>query len=882
MFGWLRVLTSRIRGLFSIRSQDKDFEQELEVHLAMLTEENIRRGMTSEEASRAARLRLGGLAQLRESHRELRGLPVVETMFQDVRYALRSLRRSSGFATIVILTLALGIGANTAIFSVLNGVLLRPLPFPAQDHLVMVWEKDNDGLPTNTSWATFTDWSKESHSFTGIAAISLWLPTLIGPNDAENLTGFRVSSAFFDVMGVKPERGRAFLPSEDVRGNNYVVVLSHGLWQRRFGGAPGIVGKPIQLGSHTYTVVGILPSDFPSVFSFDPRKRADIYTPLAYDATLPYACRTCRHLRAVARLKDSISMAQVDAEMTQISQNLFRQYPTDYSASGVILTPLKDYLVGDVKQALWALFGSVGFVLLIACVNVANLLLGWAARRQREVAVRAALGAGRARMIRQFLTESVLISLLGGVFGLFLAVGGVGLLQGLRLGNLPRLENVQIDGWAFGFTLGISTLTGLVFGLAPALHASKIDLNEALKEGGKSTAGRERHRLRNLLVVADVALALVLLTGAGLMMKSFVRLLEVKPGFEPAKTLTLGISLWGPKADDAPAVAFYQQVVDRVQALPDVETAAVVSQLPLGGNLDMYGVHVEGKSSPNPEDDPSADRYSISPGYLRAMRIPLLRGREFNEQDRAGSPLVVFVNESAARQFWPGEDPVGKRLRVGDTKGPWRTVVGVVGDVLHKALDAPHTLQIYLPNAQWADSSVLLVVRTSNDPASLASVVRREIAAIEPQAPISDVATMEEIVSASVAQRRFSMLLFGLFAAMAVVLAAVGIYGVISYAVAQRTHEIGIRMALGAGRREALRLVVGEGMRPALLGAALGLAAAFGLTRLLAGLLYGVKPADPATFAIVSVLLIGVALLACYVPARRATRVDPMIALRYE
>ncbi|MGB8459080.1 MAG: ABC transporter permease, partial [Candidatus Acidiferrum sp.] len=526
--------------------------------------------------------------------------------------------------------------------------------------------------------------------------------------------------------------------------------------------------------------------------------------------------------------------------------------------------------------------GSVGFVLLIACVNVANLLMAWASRRQHEVALRAALGAGRVRMVRQFVTESLLLSLLGGGFGLVFARGGLALLQNVRLANLPRVQNVQLDAWTFAFTFGICLLTGLVFGLLPAIRASKLDLNEALKDSGKSTAGKERHGLRSALVFSDVALALLLLTGAGLMMKSFVRLLEVNPGFDPSHTLTLTLSLWGPKSADAPAVAFFDQVLRRVNALPGVEAAGIVSQLPLGGNLDMYGVHVEGKSLPNPEEDPSADRYSISPDYLHAMRIPLMRGREFDQGDAATSPQVALVNESMARRFWPGEDPIGKRFRMGDTKGPWKTVVGVVGDVLHRGLDAPHTLQVYLPNTQFADSLVILAVRTSNDPASLASSVRAEIAALDPQVPVSAVATMDEVVSASVENQRFGALLFMLFGAIALLLTAVGIYGVVSYGVAQRTHEIGIRLALGAGRGEVLKLIVSEAMKPALLGAVLGLCAAFGLTRLLTGLLFNVKPTDPPIFAAVLGVLIGVALLASYIPARRATRVDPMVALRYE
>jgi putative ABC transport system permease protein len=878
----LSTVPLRLRSLFKRNQVEQDLSEELQYHLDQKTKEYAASGMPIEAARRKARREFGGIEQSKENCRDTRRVSYIQDLLQDLGFGLRMLRNSPAFALVAIVTLALGIGANTAIFSVIHGVLLKPLPFPQQDQLMTVWEKSDDGGRSNTSWANFMDWNRLNHSFTGIAAVSFWSPTFVGAHDAETLVGFRASSTLFDLLGVKMERGRNFLSSEDVRGNNFVVILSYGFSQRTFGGDSGILGKSVQLGTRAYTVVGVLPADFPSVLSFDPRKPADIYTPLAYDETLPYACRDCRHLRAFGRLKDGVTTAQAEAEINQISANLVREYPTAYSAVGVTLTPLKDYLVGDVKTALWVLLGSVGFVLLIACVNVANLLLAWAARRQREVALRAALGARRTRMVRQFLTESLLLSFLGGGFGILLAWSGVALLQRIRLANLPRLQNVQIDGWTFAFTFGISLLTGLAFGLLPAFRASRLDLNEALKESGKSTAGKERHRLRSALVFADVALALLLLTGAGLMMKSFVRLLEVNPGFDPSHTLTLTLSLWGPKSADEPAVAFFDQVLRRVRTLPGVESAGIVSQLPLGGNMDMYGVHVEGKSLPNPEEDPSADRYSITPGYLRAMRIPVLRGREFDQHDIATSPMVALVNESMARQFWPGEDPIGKRFRMGDTKGPWKTVVGVVGDVLHKGLDAPHTIQVYLPNTQFTDSMVILAVRTSNEPASIAAAVRSEIAALDPQVPVSEVATMDEVVSASVANQRFGALLFVLFGVIALVLTTVGIYGVISYGVAQRTHEIGIRLALGAGSREVLSLIVSEAMKPALLGAALGLCAAFGLTRLLTRLLYNVKPTDPLVFAAVLLLLIAVAWLASYIPARRATRVDPIVALRYE
>jgi predicted permease len=562
---------------------------------------------------------------------------------------------------------------------------------------------------------------------------------------------------------------------------------------------------------------------------------------------------------------------------------LFREHPAEYSASGVQFMPLKEYVVGDVKPVLYALFGAVGFVLLIACVNVANLLLGWAARRQREVALRAALGAQRMRLIRQFLTESVLLSLQGGLLGLLLSLIGIDLLRKTGFGNLPRLQNVHINGWVFGFSLGISVLTGLVFGVLPAWSASRSGPNEALKENNRATQTKEGGRLRSLLIVSDVAFALILLTGAGLMMKSFVRLLEVNPGFDPQKVLTLQVSLFGTNYnEDAQVTAFYQQALERIETLPGVETAAVVSQIPLGGNGDMYGIHIEDKPNPNPEDDPSGDRYSITPNYFHAMHIPLLSGREFTLQDTASSSPVIIVNQTLAQSVWPGENPIGKRIRIGDPKSPAKTVVGVAGDVLHRSLNSSHTLQFYLPHTQMADSSVILAVRTSISPAALAAAVRHEIAAVDPLQPVSGVSTMEEIVAASVMQQRFSVFLFTIFAVIALLLAATGIFGVISSAVTQRTHEIGVRMALGADKQNILRLVASHGLRPALIGAVVGIVAALGLSQFLTSLLFSVKPTDPATFFSVTGILAAVAAIACYIPARRAMRVDPIVALRCE
>ena len=862
---------------------ESEMDAELRFHMEGYAEDLVRSGVAGEEAMRRARLEFGGIERAKEECREARGVSMLESLIQDVGYGTRMLCKSPGFTAVVVLTLALGMGANTAVFSVVNGVLLQPFPFPKQDQLVLVWEKDSGGLRSNTSFATYTDWSRLNQSFTEMAAISFWTPTLVRENDAENLLGFRVSAPFFDLLGVRMERGRNFLPEEDTRGKNFSVILSHGLWARMFGSDPAIGGKAINLNGRTYSVVGVLPANFPSVFSFDPRKPAEIYMPLGYDATLPYACRTCNHLRAVARIRDGFTLKQAGTEMNGISENLFRAYPKEYGAPGVILTSLRDYVVGDVQAVLFTLLGSVGFVLLIACVNVANLILGWVARRHREITVRAALGADRTRLVRQFLTESVLLSLLGGALGLALAFFGNSALQMLQPGILPRLGEVHMDLRVFGFTLGLSLLTGILFGLIPAWRASKPNLNEGLKEGNKSSSGRQGRYLGRVLVGCDVALALVLLIGAGLLMRSFVRLLDVKPGFDASNVLTLQISLWGANyKNDAPTIAFYQQALERVRVLPGVEDAAIVSQLPLGGNLDKYGLIVEDKPEWSPEKNPSADRYSISPAYLRTMGIPLLHGREFTAQDAKNSPAVVMVSQTLAQLVWPGEDAIGKQIRISDPKGPWRTVVGVTGDVLHTGLDAAHTPQLYLPHTQFTDSDMLMVVRAAKDPAVLGSAVRGEIAAVDPLQPVYEMEPMREIVASSVAQRRFSAQLFQLFAAIALVLACVGIYGVVSFAVAQRTREIGIRMALGAGRREVLAIVLREGMKPVLVGAVAGLAAALGLTQLLKGFLFGVKPTDPATFAIICLVLVIAAVLACAIPARRATRVDPMVALRYE
>ncbi|MBI3405584.1 MAG: ABC transporter permease, partial [Acidobacteria bacterium] len=771
---------------------------------------------------------------------------VMNDFFQDLRYGMRMLRKNPGFTTVAILTLALGIGANTAIFSLVRGILLKPLPYPSPERMVMMWEKEKSGTTSNTGFATFTDWRAQNHSFSAMAAMSYWMPTLTGDTEPERFNGQRVTTDFFTVLGVKPMLGRDFVPTEDITGNHRVVILSHALWMRRFSGDPAIVGKMIQLNSIPHLVAGVLPADFASVLS----PQSEIWAPLGYNETQSWACRSCRHLRAVGRLKPNVALETAGAEMNTLSEHQFRDHPTDYATAGVILTPVQEQVVGKVRTSLLSLLGAVAFVLLIACSNVANLMLGRAVQQKREVAIRLAIGAGRGRLIRQILTESVLISVLGGILGLLVAAWGVGLLSSLGTDGLPRVGEVRLDVWVLAFTFGVSLFTGILCGLAPALQGAGLNLNLTLKEGGREGGGRVRPGLRHLLVVTNFALALVLLTGAGLMLRSLTRLLNVDAGFDTHNVLTMEVTLQGKKyaakPEDGfsipPVTQFFEQALQRIRALPGVEAAGAASQIPLGGNVDMYGMHIEGKETPNPADDPSADRYSITSDYLRAMRIPLLRGRAFTSEDQQKSPMVVLISETFAHKIWPNDDPIGKRLKLGDPKGGWRTIVGVVGDVRHRGLDAPRTMQIYLPHSQWSDNSLIVAIRASSSPESLASAVRREIWSLDKDQPITDVATMETLIGVTTAQRRFGLLMMGVFACVALLLASIGIYGVLSFLVARRTHEIGIRMALGAQRRDVMQLVMRQGLMLIVSGIAIGVVGALVLTQWLESLLFGVSP----------------------------------------
>ena len=811
----------------------------------------------------------------------------MSTLIQDLRYGIRMLARSPGFTVVAVITLALGIGANTAIFSVVNTVFLRPLPYPDADRLVVINESSKPMLEGPVSYPNFLDWQAQNQVFEHMAAFQGEALTLVGVKVPESMPSLNVSADFFPTLGVNLIYGRSFLPSEDKAGAMPAVIMSYGLWQRRFGADPGLIGKSLSLkgtlGTRDFTVVGILPRDYAF---YAP---AELYVPIGLWGADGYLMKRENHDRtlALARLKPSVSLEQARAQMETIASRLRQQYPETNTGFGVTITPLRERVVGHVRRAVLVLLGAVGFVLLIACVNVANLLLARSTGRQREVAIRVALGAGRRRMIRQLLTESVLLALAGGMAGLLLGLWSSSALAPLIPPGFP-VQRIPIGDRVLGFTLLISLLTGIAFGLAPALHASKPDLNEALKEGGRSlTESLGHHRLRGLLVVCEVALALVLLISAGLMIQSFRQLLRVDPGFNPRGVLTMGLDMSDPKYQTNPArfMAFNAQLLERVRAVPGVQYAGTVRPLPLGGGRSTMPFYRDDRPVPSGENFPAADWHAVSPGYFQAMGIRLARGRDFADSDNQNTLQVAMISEGLARRYWPDEEPIGKRLRIGTPEMglPWFTVVGVVGDTRPYGLEASAPAELYISCLQlgsWVDMS--LVVRTASNPLGVAAGVRDQVLALDKEMVLGDVQTMEQRLAGTLAGRRTNMLILGIFASLALVLAAVGIYGVMSYLVGFRTHEIGVRMALGAGRSDVLKLVAGQGLGLTLIGVGVGLAGAFGLTRFLASMLYGVRPTDLATFAAVSLGLMAVALLACCIPARRATKVDPMVALRYE
>jgi putative ABC transport system permease protein len=808
-----------------------------------------------------------------------------DEMFQDLRYGTRMLLKNPGFTLIAVLTLALGIGANTAIFSIVNTLLLRPLPYRDPQNLMSVWENN----ATRNQWQfpvsvpNFQDWRRENRVFADLAVFSDLDLHIALPEGTERIYAGEATANLLTVLGVQPALGRNFQADEEARGDR-VILLSHGLWQRMFGGDAEIVGKSITVNNQGYTVIGVLPPGFPLAYSTQVPQAWILLNPRGTINGQLVHQRGNRLNRVVGRLRSGVTPARANEEMNALARRLGEQYPDTNSGYGVTIIPFHEHLVGNVRSALLVLLGAVGFVLLVACVNIANLLLARATARRREIAIRAALGAGRGRVIRQLLTESVLLGLLGGAFGVLLGTWGTDLLISLAPPETPRLAEVSPDGRVLGFTFLLSLATGVLFGLAPALQASKLDLNEALKEGARD--GGARNRMRNLLVVAEVALSLILLAGAGLLLRSFTGLTAVNPGFDPRNVLTQYVGLPEYRyAERAQQAAFYEQLLERVQQLPGVEAAGAIFPMVLTDRVSNRFT-IEGRAPASPNERLNAYFRSVSSDYFRAMGIGLIEGRSFSRNDSAQSAPVVIINETMARRFWPNESPLGKRININvrfhSGQDVPREIIGVVADVRHAGLDLTAGPEMYTSHLQIPWPWMHLVLRTKVDPASVAPAVTAELRMLDKSVPAPIARTLEERLSDSLAARRFNLLLLGGFAALAVVLSGLGIYSVMAYAVTQRSREIGIRLALGARPLDVLKLVVGQGMALGLIGAGLGLAGAFALTRLMKTLLFGVTPTDLWTFVAAPVLLLSVTLLACYLPARRAVRIDPLLALRHE
>ena len=817
----------------------------------------------------------------------------MRTLLQDLRYGIRMLLKQPGFTVVAIITLALGIGANTAIFSVVNGLLLRPLPYRDADRLAIIWTH-SPGANVAQDWPSPGQYSaikSQTSIFEDLAIAQGGSANLTGQTVPERIGAVSTSSAMFSLLGANPALGRPFLTEDDTPGETQAAILSHAFWQRRFGGDPSVIGQALKIDGNSYNIVGVMPADFSLSYEVMPTvgvsAQTDVLMSLPMNAEA-LSSQGDENYNVMARLKPGVSIAQAQAELDSVVRGLEQQYPDHYPASrrfSFSITPLLDQVVGDVRPALLVLLGAVGCVLLIACANVANLLLARAAAREKEIAIRTAIGAGRWRLVRQLLTESVLLAGMGGATGLLIAVWGIDGLRWLSPGHIPRLQNIAIDGRVLCFTFAVVLFTGILFGLAPALRASRVNLSATLKEGGRSLVGSGNHRLRNLLVVAEVALSLVLLIGAGLLIRSFVRVQQVEPGFAAQNVLSLRLSVAGTTYEKQPRrMIFYKQLWDRIRQLPGVESAGGSSILPLGGGLSWGSISIEGYVPESGQTMIQADGRVATVGYFETMKTPLIRGRFFTEQDTAESTKVAIIDDNMARTYWPDTDPVGKRLKWGrvDSKTPWLTVVGVVASVKQYALDTDSRVAFYTPHEQSPSGTMYVTVRTATDPLGMASAITSEARAMDPNVPIYDIKTMDQRLSESLARRRFAMFALGLFAAVAMLLAAVGIYGVMSYSVTQRTREIGIRMALGAPTSGVLRLIVGQGMLLAGVGVVIGLAGAVATTRLMASLLYGISATDPTTFVAIGVLLASIALLACYIPARRATKVDPMVALRYE
>ena len=867
---WLR----RAGNFLTRREDDERMKEEIGEHIALQTAEYCRAGMTLDQARRNAVLKFGAVEAMKEDYRAERGLLFLETLLRDIRFAFRTLRKSPSFTAVAVLTLALGIGANTAIFSVIDAVLLSPLPYPEPQQLIAM--RPNDSL------ANLIEIERQNHSFSQGGAINVAAMDLTGPAEPVQIHAGLVNAGFLETLAVPPKFGRIISRSEDVKGGPRNIVATYPFWQDFLNSDPRALGKTVTLGGNSYTVIGVMPASFQL-----PREHADVFVSLWVADAGAAASRDVHFMHAYWRLKPGVALAQAQADVSAIDHRLAEQYPGDERGRETLLVPLDELLVGKIRPALLVLFGAVGFVLLIACANFAGLLVARAATRRHELVIRAALGARRSRLIRQALTESGLLAVAGGVAGLLLAKWGTSLLLSLKPAALERFNGIHLDAKVLLFVFGISMLTGVVFGLAPAWSAARADVSESLKEGGRSaTAGPSGHWLRKLLVTAEFALALVLLAGAGLLIKGFSRLRSVNPGFNPANVMTMYLDLPATRYAIPRQTEFRRELLAKLNSLPGVE-AAMITDIPLGGNYVGHRVVFDGRPPVPAGAEPKVQTLSVMGDYFRVMQIPTRMGRDFTPRDREGEPLVAIVNEEFAKEFFPSGSPLGSRIdwtRINESH-QWMTIVGVVADVKHSGLNEPTDPAVYTPFAQNDEAwrhFMTLAIRTPSASAGLVQEVKKQVWSKDSKIPVSDVQSMDDRMSVSLAQQWFNLVLLGIFAALALILASVGIYGLMAYGVSQRTHEIGVRMALGAERGDVLRLVVGDGAKLAFAGIVIGLLGALALTRLMTSLLFEVKPTDPATFAAVAILLSVVALVACYIPARRAIGVDPMVALRYE
>ena len=867
---WLHKLQLRIRALLQKEKLDARMDDEMRSHIEMQTQENIEAGMKPEEARYAALRQFGWVETIKDTCRDQRGVSWIENLGQDIRFGVRMLRKNPGFTAVAVLTLALGIGANTAIFSVVNAVLLRPLPFKEPDQLFLVEAKGGFGVMAG---GDFRDLTEHSSLFSNVAAYNTTTLNLSGESDPERVKGMRVSATFFPTFGVEPVRGRIFSPDEDRTGGEKVAVISHKLWRSRFAGDEGTVGRTLKLDGQSYTIIGITPptAEFP--------EKPEVFIPLALSTARLNDYGDC-FLKLSARLKRGIAPAQGDAELLAITKRVEAQYPDFRKTWSLGLVSLHEFLVGkSVRTMMLVLLGAVGLVVLIACVNLANLLLASNTGRRKELAIRLSLGAAKSRITRQLFTESLLIAGLGTASGLLLALWVKGLINGWLPANIPRVGPISIDSRVLMFTLSISAFAGLFFGLIPAFRISAASLNEALKEGTRSaSSGVSHQRLRSLLVISETALTVVLLVGAGLLLKSFFTLQNVSLGFRPESLLTARIVLPSRYSTPQQRLQFQDQLLESVRHFPGVRSAATTSYLPMASGASGYGILIDGQG-----DKPAGMTgfRSISADYFNTMGIVLLRGRGLTVQDNEQGLPVTVINEAMAKKFWPNDDPIGKRIKPTSSSAVWNEIIGIVGSVRHASVAEEPKPEMYVPNSQSPAPQINLALRAT-DTANLAGLIRHAVTRLDKDLPVYEIQTMEQRLSESVAQPRFRTLLLVVFASLALLMAIVGIYGVISYSVAQRTHEIGLRIALGAQRSDVLAMVIKQGLTLTLIGLVIGAVGALGASRVLETFLYEVRPTDPATYIGISLLLLVVGLLACFIPARRAAKVDPMVALRYE